>query len=577
MTIPKGEQQPSQPPPTDLSSILSQYFSEQGKRATDTQSSSRTSAIQKCDDLTVFKIPDFSLIDIRTIDLVLIANSECMLGLPYLTEYLGYKGKIIATETTIEFAKQSMEELVAYHGQTISRVDPTSYTYTTQLMPDSFIPEGWRSIYTLRDVQGCLEKIQPVRYNESLFLFSTLSLVAHSSGYSIGSANWLLETSFKKIVFLSTSSLIPNQHPAPFDQSLLTEADAVIVADVVEPSSDHVSFERSRTKLLAHIARTIQSNHNVLIAAPSMHIVFDLLGDIESYFKSIGAREIGGENDQVPIYVANPVANKSLQYSNICGEWMNPDRQCLLYEPTTPLAHGQLMAKGALQTIETVDSIELGARGIREPCIVFAGDSVFMQKGPIAWFLEHWKQSEHSTCITILPKTVMPAVQDSKMNFIRIPLETRLKLEDVPSILRTTERLNDVRHLLIPKMKGAELVKENLLSYPNTEVYIYKMGDIINIDLKRDWEKVSVSEKLAKLIMPIPYKSSNGLVSLYAPINGTLNLYNNNFQLCANTMRNMNDRPRVQVELNRIVNRFEQHSIPIEITKDEQVHYNHLQ
>ena len=149
--------------------------------------------------------------------------------------------------------RQSMEELVAYHGQTISRVDPTSYTYTTQLMPDSFIPEGWRSIYTLRDVQGCLEKIQPVRYNESLFLFSTLSLVAHSSGYSIGSANWLLETSFKKIVFLSTSSLIPNQHPAPFDQSLLTEADAVIVADVVEPSSDHVSFERSRTKLLAHI------------------------------------------------------------------------------------------------------------------------------------------------------------------------------------------------------------------------------------------------------------------------------------------------------------------------------------
>jgi integrator complex subunit 9 len=90
----------------------------------------------------------------------------------------------------------------------------------------------------------------------------------------------------------------------------------------------------------------------------------------------------------------------------------------------------------------------------------------------------------------------MPAVQDSKMNFIRIPLETRLKLEDVPSILRTTERLNDVRHLLIPKMKGAELVKENLLSYPNTEVYIYKMGDIINIDLKRDWEKVSVSEKV---------------------------------------------------------------------------------
>lgn len=82
------------------------------------------------------------------------------------------------------------------------------------------------------------------------------------------------------------------------------------------------------------------------------------------------------------------------------------------------------------------------------------------------------------------------------MNFIRIPLETRLKLEDVPSILRTTERLENTRHLLIPKMKGADLVKEDLSGHPNTEVYIYQVGDIINIDLERDWEKVTVSEKV---------------------------------------------------------------------------------
>jgi integrator complex subunit 9 len=104
-TLNKLQEQQQEETRSDLSFILSRYFSEQGKRATDTQYSSVTSAINNCDEQTMFRIPDFRLIDIHTIDLVVIANSECMLGLPYLTEYMGYKGKIIATEPTIEFAK----------------------------------------------------------------------------------------------------------------------------------------------------------------------------------------------------------------------------------------------------------------------------------------------------------------------------------------------------------------------------------------------------------------------------------------------------------------------------------------
>lgn len=52
-----------------------------------------------------FRTANFSLVDVNSIDVVIIANSEMMLGLPYLTEYLGYKGRILATEPTIEFAR----------------------------------------------------------------------------------------------------------------------------------------------------------------------------------------------------------------------------------------------------------------------------------------------------------------------------------------------------------------------------------------------------------------------------------------------------------------------------------------
>lgn len=53
----------------------------------------------------IFRIPDLSLVDVNAIDCVLLTSSKHMLGLPFLTEYLGYKGRILATESSIEFAR----------------------------------------------------------------------------------------------------------------------------------------------------------------------------------------------------------------------------------------------------------------------------------------------------------------------------------------------------------------------------------------------------------------------------------------------------------------------------------------
>lgn len=245
---------------SDLGSILS-AFSAQGKRTADTQHSSLNTSLKNCDHPNVFRVPDFSLIDMDSIDLVLISNSESMLGLPFLTEYLGYKGRIIATEPTIEYGKQRMEELVLYHGHNnTSRIEPTLATHFSQLGDLALPSEGWRSIYTSKDVISCIEKVQPVRYTETLSLFSTLNLVAYSSGYSLGSANWLLETSFKRIAFLSFSSLYANLHPAPFDADILKDADVVVVGGLSQQSERELSFERAKAKLYVHLGKKKKKN-----------------------------------------------------------------------------------------------------------------------------------------------------------------------------------------------------------------------------------------------------------------------------------------------------------------------------
>lgn len=50
-------------------------------------------------------------------------------------------------------------------------------------------------------------------------------------------------------------------------------------------------------------------------------IVYDLIVEIRQYLATMGI-EIGAEDaSQLMLYMASPVADKSLQYSNICGEW----------------------------------------------------------------------------------------------------------------------------------------------------------------------------------------------------------------------------------------------------------------
>jgi integrator complex subunit 9 len=50
-------------------------------------------------------------------------------------------------------------------------------------------------------------------------------------------------------------------------------------------------------------------------------IVYDLIPEIRQYLATMGI-EVGSEDQsQLTMYMASPVADKSLQYSNICGEW----------------------------------------------------------------------------------------------------------------------------------------------------------------------------------------------------------------------------------------------------------------
>lgn len=104
----------------------------------------------------------------------------------------------------------------------------------------------------MASVNASLSRIQMVGYNEKIvsthILFSSkntnithsfqdvygaLQVIPTSSGYNLGSSNWIIMTDHEKIVYLSGSSTLTT-HPKPMDHHALKNADVLIMTDLTQ-------------------------------------------------------------------------------------------------------------------------------------------------------------------------------------------------------------------------------------------------------------------------------------------------------------------------------------------------------
>lgn len=60
-----------------------------------------------------------------------------------------------------------------------------------------------------------------------------MQVIPASSGYCLGSANWVISSDHEKIVYLSGSSTLTT-HPRPMDHNALKNADVFIMTDLTQ-------------------------------------------------------------------------------------------------------------------------------------------------------------------------------------------------------------------------------------------------------------------------------------------------------------------------------------------------------
>eukprot|EP01130_Rhizamoeba_saxonica_P001890 TRINITY_DN11713_c0_g1_i1.p1 TRINITY_DN11713_c0_g1~~TRINITY_DN11713_c0_g1_i1.p1 ORF type:complete len:652 (+),score=107.52 TRINITY_DN11713_c0_g1_i1:30-1985(+) len=463
-----------------------------------------------------YHTPRLNMVDLSSVDVILISNYYNMLALPYLTEYYGFNGRIFATEPTGYIGRQIMTELVIYmerldnsdlqqrgnkRWQTEGLLDGLSHELKNQI-PNAL---DWKSLYSIHDVESSISKIKLVSYDEVINIYDDLTLIPCNSGFCIGSVNWVIKTHYEKISYIAKSNIGHPRFCLPLNKEPLMNSDLVILTDVIEraPEPDNIIND-----ICNQIGMSINQGGNVLIPCFPSGSVFYLFECIEQYLSHIG-------QSQTKIYFVSPSSETLLAYSNIIPEWLCKEKQEKSYIPEPPFNHATYLERGKLLRFDSTHTGEF-SNHLSEPCIVFGGHPS-LRCGDMLDLLALWKHDPKNTMIVIEPDFTIGKLvsvhEPLQMNILSMPLDRRIRMNS-PSFKRWIVNLN-AKNILVSDSNYQRLNK--ILPEENFIMYLPLQPKFIT--LERVYEHCLVTSRLAQRINPINLEGKSvamvdGLLSL---------------------------------------------------------------
>ncbi|KAJ3132076.1 Integrator complex subunit 9 [Physocladia obscura] len=342
-------------------------------------------------------IPHLDAKTIQRINVVLISNHETFLALPYISEFGGFNGirKIFATDPTVAFGKLRLEEFI--------RSNPQVLNADGVMQP----------CYSNNEAQSCIEKINRV-----------------SSGYCLGSTNWMISFHFQKILYISTSSTTLGKHSAPIDIEAMKFADYVIcnnAAATKSAQSTQSTLQKSGKTIFSQLSRSIENGGTVVFLCKPFGCLFDLLELIEGIFLSMGMT--------ATVHVISTVANESLKVCNILGEWMNNERKERVFKSNVPLMHGPMMDSKRLLTHMSMHTVF-----VHKPQVLVL-DYSDIENSSFSAFLK-WRKGGACTYIVTESDSadfLMTFLSQSKINSntLYCPFDAHASEQDYVTLLQT--------------------------------------------------------------------------------------------------------------------------------------------
>jgi integrator complex subunit 9 len=365
-------------------------------------------------------------------------------------------------------------------------------------------PINWRYLYSKEDVELCMSKIKLVGFNERVSVFGSLIVTPKSSGHSIGSCNWTVDSDCDTISYLSRSSLL-STHSKLFNPLILKQqiVDCAIVTGLNQASL-HDPEQMIQDFCKACIV-TVKNQGNVLIPVlPCTGKIYDL---IECLYRYLADAQL----THIPVYFISQVAQQSLSFANIFAEWLNDAKQSLVNAAEAPFQHGELAKANLLKVYPSINA--KFNDDFNQPCILFASHPS-LRFGESCHFVELWKNSPANSFIFTDPEfnylDALAPFQPVYANFYYFPIDTTLNSHQAHKLFKETKQLAQL--VLSSQYKQMDTSSQPLdpnfsridpsRLAPSTELNYYGPNDIIKLSLKRRFENCEIEAELAAMIMP---------------------------------------------------------------------------
>ncbi|XP_063827453.1 integrator complex subunit 9 [Ostrinia nubilalis] len=394
-----------------------------------------------CGRVFVDSIPEFcppldKVVDFSQLDVILISNYTCMMALPFITEDTGFKGQVYATEPTLQIGRFYLEELAEWvsgaGGAGGAGGAARRWKELLHVLPPPLSlaarPRSWRRLFAPAAVARSLARVRVVGYDEKVDIYGALDATAVSSGFCLGSANWVLRSAREKVAYVSGSSTLTT-HPRPINQAALRGADLLVLAALTQTPAhnpDHMLGD-----LCVHAAVTLRGGGCVLCPVYPSGVLYDLLECLSAHLESAGLQH-------VPLYVVSPVADSSLAYSNILAEWVSAGKQARVYLPEEPFPHAALARAGRLRHARHLHDDAFSGE-FRQPCVVFCGHPS-LRFGAAVHLVELWAGNPAHAIIFTEPDfphaEALAPFQPLSMKAFHCPIDTSLNYSQANKLVR---------------------------------------------------------------------------------------------------------------------------------------------
>jgi len=206
----------------------------------------------------------------------------------------GFKGKIFATIATKDLCTIMLPDAAHIQEMEVERKNRKLERANKPLL---------EPIYTLEDVENCLEQFVGVKYDTKVEIIPGVWANFRDAGHILGSAIIELYVEEEKIVF---SGDIGNlDQPIINDPTYIKEADYVVMESTYG-NRFHLETEDKLVQLARVIKKTIKKGGNLVIPAFAIERTQEIIYDLRKLFSS-------NEVPPIDVYIDSPLAIKATE------------------------------------------------------------------------------------------------------------------------------------------------------------------------------------------------------------------------------------------------------------------------